>query len=166
MKARGLEPDVRRRTGLPVDAYFSATKLRWLLDHVPDGQSRAENGELLFGTVDSWLIWKLTGGATHVTDATNASRTMLLNLDDLAWDRDMLRELDIPTVMLPKIVNSSGVCSVRNRGPVSRPRDADCRYRRRPEDGAVRAGLLHARFGEEHVRDRLLRADEHRPVPA
>ena len=117
MKARGLEPDVRRRTGLPVDAYFSATKLRWLLDHVPDGQSRAENGELLFGTVDSWLIWKLTGGATHVTDATNASRTMLLNLDDLAWDRDMLRELDIPTVMLPRIVNSSGVAAEATEGP-------------------------------------------------
>ena len=117
LKARGLEQDVRRRTGLPIDAYFSATKLRWLLDHVPDGQARAENGELLFGTVDSWLIWNLTGGAMHVTDATNASRTMLLNLDDLAWDRDMLRELDIPEPMLPRIVNTSGVAAEATEGP-------------------------------------------------
>ena len=117
MKARGLEPDVRRRTGLPIDAYFSATKLRWLLDHVPDGQARAENGDLLFGTVDSWIIWNLAGGATHVTDATNASRTMLLNLDDLAWDRDMLSELDIPEGMLPRIVNTSGVAAEASEGP-------------------------------------------------
>ena len=117
MKSRGLEPEVRRRTGLPVDAYFSATKLRWLLDHVPDGQARAENGELLFGTVDSWLIWNLTGGAAHVTDATNASRTMLLNLDELTWDRDMLRELNIPEAMLPKIANSSGVAAYATAGP-------------------------------------------------
>ncbi len=117
LKARGLEPEVRRRTGLPMDAYFSATKLRWLLDRIPDGQERAENGELLFGTVDSWLIWNLTGGKAHVTDATNASRTMLLNLDELAWDRAMLGELDIPEAMLPRIVNTSGAAAEAMEGP-------------------------------------------------
>ena len=109
MKARGLEPAVRKKTGLPIDAYFSGTKLRWLLDNVADGQARAERGDLLFGTVDSWLIWKLTGGSIHATDVTNASRTMLMNLDALSWDPDLLDEFNVPSQMLPEIVPSSGV---------------------------------------------------------
>ena len=98
----------RMRTGLVIDAYFSATKLRWLLDNVPGTRARAERGELLFGTVDSWLIWKLTGGKVHVTDYSNASRTMLFNITTLQWDEELLRLLEIPRAMLPTPVPSSG----------------------------------------------------------
>ena len=109
MRARGLEPTVRERTGLPIDAYFSATKVRWLLDNVPDGQSRAEAGELLFGTVDSWLLWNLTNGLTHATDVTNASRTMLFDTGALSWDRALMDALDVPPCMMPEVKPSSGV---------------------------------------------------------
>ncbi len=109
LKSRGLEATVRAKTGLPIDAYFSATKVRWLLDSIPNGRRRAEEGELLFGTVDSWLIWKLTGGAVHATDVTNASRTMLFNIDDLTWDDELLQALDIPRAMLPEVRSSSEV---------------------------------------------------------
>ncbi len=109
LKARGLEPEVRARTGLPIDAYFSATKIRWLLDNVPDGQRRAEAGDLLFGTVDTWLLWKLTGGVVHATDHTNASRTMLFNIGTLSWDAEMLGELGIPRAMLPQVRPSSAI---------------------------------------------------------
>lgn len=87
---------IQKKTGLLIDAYFSATKIRWILDEVPGAQQRAERGELLFGTVDSWLIWKLTGGAAHVTDPTNASRTMLYNIHTLDWDQELLDLLSIP----------------------------------------------------------------------
>lgn len=97
---------VTQTTGLVVDAYFSASKIRWLLDAIPDGQRRAENGELLFGNVDTWLIWRLTNGRAHVTDSSNASRTMLMNLETGAWDEDMLRLFNIPAAMLPRIVSS------------------------------------------------------------
>jgi glycerol kinase len=109
LKAAGLEPAIRQRTGLVADAYFSGTKIRWLLDHVPAARQRAEDGALAFGTVDSWLVWKLTGGRTHATDVTNASRTMLLNLDTVDWDDEMLKALRVPRAMLPRLVPSSGV---------------------------------------------------------
>ncbi len=109
MRARGLESTVRERTGLPIDAYFSATKVRWLLDNVPDGQSRAEAGELLFGTVDSWLLWNLTNGLTHATDVTNASRTMLFDTGALSWDRELMDALDVPPRMMPEVKPSCGV---------------------------------------------------------
>ena len=109
MKAQGLEDTVRSTTGLPIDAYFSATKIRWILDNVSRGQQRAEAGELAFGTVDSWLLWNLTGGAVHATDVTNAARTMLYNIDTLRWDDGLLRALDIPAVMLPEVRSSSEV---------------------------------------------------------
>ena len=96
LKAEGHEPDVTKRTGLLLDPYFSATKAQWLLDHVPGARTRAENGELAFGTIDSWLIYKLTGGRVHATDVTNASRTMLLNLRDLAWDDDAAQAVRDP----------------------------------------------------------------------
>jgi glycerol kinase len=96
-------------TGLVIDAYFSGSKIRWILDHAPDARRRARDGELLFGTVDTWLIWNLTGGKTHVTDFSNASRTMLMNLRTGDWDRDLLRIFDIPRAMLPEIRPSSGV---------------------------------------------------------
>ncbi|HIV68858.1 MAG TPA: glycerol kinase GlpK [Candidatus Butyricicoccus stercorigallinarum] len=109
LRRRGLTETLRDKTGLVIDAYFSATKLRWILDTVPGARRRAENGELLFGTVDCWLIWKLTGGRRHVTDASNAARTMLYNIRTLDWDADILRELDIPACMLPEVVPSSGI---------------------------------------------------------
>lgn len=104
--AKGLEDTVRGKTGLPIDAYFSATKLRWLLDDIPDGQRRAENGDIAFGTVDAWLIWNFTNGTLHATDATNASRTMLYNIDAMDWDDDLLAELNIPRAVLPRVLPS------------------------------------------------------------
>ena len=109
LMARGLTEPFRRKTGLVIDPYFSGTKIRWLLDNVPGARARAEGGELLFGTVETWLIWKLTGGRVHVTDYSNASRTMLYNIIDLKWDEDILRELDIPACMLPEVRPSSCV---------------------------------------------------------
>jgi glycerol kinase len=110
LKAQGAEPRVRARTGLVLDAYFSGTKIAWLLDHVPGARRRAERGELAFGTVDAWLLWKLTGGRLHVTDATNASRTLCLNLATGEWDDEMLALLRVPREVLPRVVASSGVC--------------------------------------------------------
>lgn len=109
MKARGLEAYVKENTGLVIDAYFSGTKVKWMLDNVPGARERAQRGELLMGTVDSWLIWKLTGGAVHVTDYSNASRTMLFNIRDLRWDERMLKELDVPAAMLPEVRPSSEI---------------------------------------------------------
>jgi glycerol kinase len=109
LRTRGLEPVVQRRTGLLLDPYFSGTKLAWLLDHVPGARRRAARGELAFGTVDSWLLWNLTGGKVHATDVSNASRTLLLNLRTGDWDADMLRLLRIPRAVLPEVRPSSGV---------------------------------------------------------
>ncbi len=109
LKASGLDRAVREKTGLVIDAYFSATKIRWILDRIPLGQARAANGELLFGTVDSWLAWKFSGGAAHVTDYSNASRTMLFNIHRLEWDRELLANLNIPTAVLPRVLPSSQV---------------------------------------------------------
>ena len=107
LKAKGLEPSFREKTGLPIDAYFSASKLRWILDNVEGARAKAEAGKLLFGTIETWLIWKLTGGRVHVTDYSNASRTMMFNINELKWDKDILAELDIPVSMLPEPVPSS-----------------------------------------------------------
>ena len=109
LKADGYGDLIRERTGLLPDAYFSGTKIKWILDNVPDAREKAERGELLFGTVDSWLIWKLTGGLVHATDYTNASRTMLFNIHTLQWDEEILKLLDIPRQMLPEVKPSSGV---------------------------------------------------------
>jgi glycerol kinase len=115
LRERGWAPRIQKTTGLVLDAYFSATKLAWLLDHVPGARARAERGELAFGTVDSWLIWNLTGGASgrrsagrHATDASNASRTMLFNIHRLDWDDELLALFDIPRAVLPRVVPSSG----------------------------------------------------------
>ena len=109
LKEKGLEESFRKKTGLVIDAYFSATKLRWILENVDGVRERAEKGELLFGTVDTWLIWKLTHGRVHVTDYSNASRTMLFNINTLEWDDDILKELGIPKAMLPEVKDSSFV---------------------------------------------------------
>lgn len=107
--ARGYSEQIRAKTGLVPDAYFSGTKIKWLLDNVPGARQRAERGELLFGTIDTWLIWNLTGGKVHVTDQTNASRTMLYNIHTLSWDEELLELLDIPKAILPEVKPSSHV---------------------------------------------------------
>ena len=109
LRAEGLEPLVQAKTGLRLDPYFSATKLAWLLDHTPGARERAERGELAFGTIDSWLTWRLTDGRLHVTDASNASRTLLCNLHTGDWDNELLALFRIPPSVLPRIVDSSGV---------------------------------------------------------
>ena len=107
LKAKGLTEEFRAKTGLVIDAYFSGTKVKWILDNVPGAREKAENGELLFGTVETWLIWKLTKGAVHVTDYSNASRTMLFNINTLEWDEEILAEMNIPRCMLPEAKPSS-----------------------------------------------------------
>ena len=109
LKNSGYSEMIKEKTGLIIDAYFSATKLKWILDNVKDARKMAKDGELLFGTVDTYLIWKLTGGKLHITDYTNASRTMMFNIKTLEWDKDILKILDIPEVMLPKVRNSSEI---------------------------------------------------------
>lgn len=108
LAARGFSDLVREKTGLPLDAYFSATKIRWILDHIPGGREKAERGEWLFGTVDTWLLWNLTGGQIHATDYSNASRTMLYNIHTLEWDPELLELFGIPQAMLPEVRPSSG----------------------------------------------------------
>ncbi|MGN0998838.1 MAG: glycerol kinase GlpK [Faecousia sp.] len=107
LKTQGLTDTIRQKTGLVIDAYFSGTKIKWILDHVPGAREKAEAGQLLFGTVDTWLIWKLTGGRVHVTDYSNASRTMLFNINTLTWDKDILELMAIPEQMLPQVKPSS-----------------------------------------------------------
>lgn len=114
LKERGLTNMVREKTGLLIDAYFSATKIKWILDNIEGARDRAEAGELLFGTVDSWLVWNLTGKKVHVTDRTNASRTMLYDIRRLCWDSELLQILDIPTCMLPEVKSSSEIFGTVN----------------------------------------------------
>ena len=109
LSKQGLVDTIRQKTGLVIDPYFSGTKIRWILENIPGARELAENGELLFGTVETWLIWKLSGGKAHVTDYSNASRTMLFNINTLQWDEEILHLLDIPASMLPKAVPSSGI---------------------------------------------------------
>ena len=109
LKAKGLNDTVRAKTGLLIDAYFSGTKVKWILDNVEGAREKAEKGDLLFGTIDSWLVWKLTGGKVHVTDYTNASRTLMYNIHDLKWDEELLEHLTVPKSMLPEVKPSSEV---------------------------------------------------------
>ncbi len=138
---RGLVDRFREKTGLVIDAYFSATKLKWILDEVPGVRERAERGDLYFGTVETWLIWKMTRGQIHVTDYSNASRTMLFNIHTLDWDEDILKELNIPLCMLPEVTPSSCVygetASTFFGGPIPIARSG-----RRPAGGAVWPDLL------------------------
>lgn len=114
LKARGLGDYIKDTTGLLIDAYFSASKIRWILDNVEGAREKAEKGDLLFGTIDSWLIYKLTEGRLHITDYTNASRTMLFDIHNLCWDKKLLNEFDIPESVLPKVVSSSEVYTTIN----------------------------------------------------
>ena len=160
LKAAGHEPLFRRKTGLVVDAYFSGTKIKHLLDSHDGLRARAARGEILFGTVDSFLLWRLTGGRRHVTDVSNASRTLLFNIHTLDWDDELLRLLDVPRAMLPEVRSSSEVYGETDADAVRRG-DPDRGHRRRSAGRALRPGLLRARHGEEHVRHRLLHAAEH-----
>lgn len=110
LRSRGLEKTFRKKTGLVIDPYFSASKVKWLLDNIPGLRKRAEDGNIAFGTIDSWLVWKLTGGKAHVTDFSNASRTQLFNINELVWDSELLELFDIPDPILPKVVPSSRIC--------------------------------------------------------
>lgn len=116
LKKRGLEEYIRENTGLTIDAYFSGTKIKWILDNVKDARKRAEKGDLIFGTVDTWLLWKLTNGKVHFTDYTNASRTMIYNIRRLEWDKKILDELTIPQSMLPEVKNSSEIYGMTRMG--------------------------------------------------
>lgn len=109
LKAKGLDPSVRAKTGLLIDAYFSGTKVKWILDNVEGARAKAENGDLLFGTIDTWILWNLTQEQVHATDYTNASRTMLYNIHDLKWDTELCEALTVPASMLPKVMDSSAV---------------------------------------------------------
>ena len=135
LEREGYGEAIRRATGLKVDAYFSGSKIRWILDHVEGAAERAEKGELLFGTVDTWLVWKLTGGRVHVTDRTNASRTMLYNLEKDDWDESLLSLLKVPRAMMPDIRSSSeiyGEVDIFGRRRQSDLRDrvlSACQYR-------------------------------------
>ena len=111
-KKKDFEKYVKENTGLVVDAYFSGPKVKWILDHVKGARKRAENGELLFGTIDSWLTWKLTNGEVHVTDVSNASRTMLFNIHSLQWDEELLKLFNIPAAVLPEVKPSSKIYGV------------------------------------------------------
>jgi glycerol kinase len=114
LKAKGLSEMLREKTGLVIDAYFSGTKIKWILDNVEGARKSAEKGELAFGTVDSWLVWKLTQGRTHVTDVSNASRTMLLNINSLKWDEELLNLFNIPLSMMPQVASSSEIYDYTN----------------------------------------------------
>lgn len=122
LKQQGFERIIQEKTGLIIDAYFSATKIRWLLDSIPDGQKQAENGNLVFGTVDTWLVWNLTDGSVHVTDYSNASRTMLYNIHTLEWDKELLQALKIPETILPRVVQSSEIYGETREGLIGENR--------------------------------------------
>ena len=144
LKKKGLQDEYRKKTGLIIDAYFSATKIKWILDHVEGARALAAEGKLLFGTVETWLIWKLTKGKVHVTDYSNASRTMLFNIHTLTWDEDILRELDIPANMLPTPVPSSQITATQIlRSSEGRSRSAEPREtsRRHCSDRPVLRGV-------------------------
>ncbi len=109
LKRDGYNDMIHEKTGLIIDSYFSATKIKWILDNVEGARQKADNGDLLFGTIDTWVLWKLTGGKVHATDYTNASRTMLFNIHTLKWDQDILKVLNIPESMLPEVHSSSEI---------------------------------------------------------
>ena len=157
LKAKGLEETYRQKTGLIIDAYFSATKIKWILDNVEGARELAEQGKLLFGTVETWLIWKFTKGAVHVTDYSNASRTMLFNINDLCWDKEILEELEIPECMLPTPRPSSEVYGYTDPSFLG---DAI------PIAGAAgdpfRTDLFPRGRGEEYLRYRMFPLNEYR----
>ena len=155
--ADGMEEHIRQATGLLPDAYFSGTKIKWILDHVEGARDKAKRGEILFGTVDTWLLWKLTNGKVHATDYTNASRTMLYDIHKLDWDDELLKALDIPRAMLPEVRPSCGIFGYTElQGVQIRLRASQATSRRR-----CSARRVCPRRRKEYVWDRLLPVDEH-----
>ena len=144
LKAAGYEPLFQQRTGLVIDPYFAGTKIRWLLDHVPGARASAERGELAFGTVDTWLLWQLTGGRVHATDVTNASRTLLFDLHRRQWDEELLALLKVPRAILPEVRSTSEVYGETYAEIFGAP-VADRSPGRRPAWGHLRAGRRGAR---------------------
>ena len=171
LRAEGHHDAIQAKTGLIVDAYFSGTKIAWLLDNVDGARARAERGELAFGTIDTWLIWKLTGGHLHITDASNASRTLLYNIHENHWDPDLLALLNIPASVLPDVRPSSDVYGEVTTidelagavGELEREARDDLGNRWRPAGGSLRPGLSVAGDGQEHLWHRMFHALEHRP---
>ena len=161
LKEKGLTEVFRKKTGLIIDAYFAGTKVKWILDNVPGAREKAEKGDLLFGTVETWLIWKLTKGAVHVTDYSNASRTLLFNINTLDWDEDILKELNIPRCMLPKPMPSSCVYGCDGSGIFWR-KDSHRWSGRRPAGCIVRTDLFYTGRCKKHLWNRLFPVDEHR----
>jgi glycerol kinase len=158
LKNEGYGKTILDRTGLIIDAYFSATKVRWILDNVKDARELAGKGRLAFGTVDTWLIWNLTQGRLHVTDVSNASRTMLFNIHTLSWDKELLAIFDIPGSMLPEVRSSSDIYGVTSGQFAS---EIPCRYSRRPAGSTFRTDVHWNQDGKEHLWHRLLYDDEH-----
>ena len=146
-RREGAEPLVSERTGLLLDPYFSATKIGWMLDHVEGARARAERGELAFGTVDTFLLWRLTGGAVHATDATNASRTLLCDIQKGAWDDDLLKLFGVPRAMLPEMKQCRDDFGATDAALFG-ARTPDSRHRRRSAGRADRPGLFHARHAQ------------------
>lgn len=162
LKEAGHEQMVRDKTGLLIDAYFSGTKVKWILDHVEGARERAQKGELAFGTIDSWLIWNLTGGKVHVTDYTNASRTMMFNIHTLEWDVELLAMLDVPAQMLPEVRSSSEVYGMTQTQYFYGEQVPIAGIAGDQQARVVRPGVLRAGHGEKHLRHRLFHADEYR----
>lgn len=152
LKFNGFTSEIKRKTGLVIDAYFSGTKIKWILDNVEGAKEKAERGELLAGTIDCWLVWKLSGGVAHVTDYSNASRTMLFNINELMWDRALLRELDIPQNMLPEVVSSSGVCACTKSLSGARGCNQTATYSIRTANTILEAGIpISGIAGDQHA---------------
>ena len=160
LKAEGHEPLIQERTGLLVDAYFSGSKVRWILDNVPGVRERAEAGKLAFGTVDSWLVWKLAGGRKHLTDASNASRTMLFNIHTGTWDEDLLRLFQIPSSLLPEVRSSSEVYAEVST-TLGLEHDSHRWHRGRSASCLVWPDVSFSRTDQEYLWDRLFHATKH-----
>ena len=162
LKKKGHEKTFTKRSGLLLDPYFSGTKVRWLLDNIDGARARAQKGELAFGTVDTFLIWKLTGGKVHATDATNASRTLMYNIETGDWDDRLLDLLGVPRAMLPEIKDCADDFGETEPEFFGAPLPIRGRCRR-PAGGNDRAGLLRTGHDEIDLWHRLFRADQHRP---
>ena len=154
-RAEGLAEIVAQRTGLVVDPYFSASKIRWLLDSVPGLRQRARAGEIAFGTIDSFLLWRLSGGRRHATDVTNAARTMLFDIGRLDWDAELLDAFGIPPALLPEVLDTGADYGAATPD-AARHDDPDRRHGRRPAGGSDRPGLLPAGHDQDDLRHRGL----------
>ena len=157
----GIADLIRSKTGLVIDAYFSGSKIRWILDNVPGARAKAEAGELAFGTVDSWLVWKFTRGKVHATDVTNASRTMLFNIRTQEWDEELLKIFDIPKSMLPEVKQSSEIYG-ETATTIFASKIPIAGIAGDQHAALVRADVYRQRHGEKHLWHRLFYADEHR----